>query len=392
MIRRMRSKHDMFHKQVETLTAVVCMCGFLFFANSATAQDRVTVSTAEAPNLAVLSSQQWREIETAVRRGLVFIANSQQTDGSFIAPAQGQPGITSLCVMAFLAGGHTPGTGPYGDRLENAIDYVLTTQQQSGLLSVDPRGSGRGGRPNYNHAITGLMLGEAYGMTSDGLSDRIRLAIPRALKFSRMRQTLRKRHPRDKGGWRYIRPYGPNDSDLTATGWQLMFYRSAKNAEFDVPAEFISDAMGYVRRCYQSDEGAFVYGLAKDEEHYASGGTVGSGIVALSMGGEHHTEMAQAGGRWILRHPFTRYNRRQRHDDRYHYSAYYCSQAMFQLGGDYWKRFYPELQQVLLANQRSDGSWDPESGTDGQFGNAYTTSLAVLALTPPYQMLPIYQR
>ena len=40
----------------------------------------------------------------------------------------------------------------------------------------------------------------------------------------------------------------------------------------------------------------------------------------------------------------------------------------------------------------ADGSWDAESNRDGQFGNVYTTALAVLALTPPYQLLPIHQR
>lgn len=142
-----------------------------------------------------------------------------------------------------------------------------------------------------------------------------------------------------------------------------------------------------------AERGGFLYSLDSDwNEYYVSGGTVGAGIVALAMGGQHQTEMAQAGGRWILQHPFTNYNRRERVDDRYHYSAYVCSQAMFQLGGDYWERFYPELQEVLLENQNGDGSWVPEAMQDGNYGNAYTTALAVLSLTPPYQLLPIYQR
>jgi len=371
-----------------TCAAVVC-----FFPAAVTvAQERARTDSNNTPNLKVLSAGQWQQIDTAVDRGLEFIARNQQADGSFMAPRSGQPGISSLCIMAFLSRGHVPGMGPYGDQLERAIEFVLSTQHSSGVLSIDPRGSGRGGRPNYNHAIAGLMLGEVYGMTTGDLNERIRKAVPRALAFSRMRQTRRKGHARDHGGWRYIARYGANDSDLTATSWQLMFYRSAKNAEFEVPAAFIDDAMGYVRRCYVPQRGEFVYGLALDEEHYASGGTVGGGIVALAMGGEHHTEMAQAGGRWILKHPFTHYNRRQQSDDRYHYSAYYCSQAMFQLGGKYWERFYPDLQKVLLTNQQRDGSWDREARHDGQFGNVYTTALTVLALTPPYQLLPIYQR
>ena len=69
------------------------------------------------------------------------------------------------------------------------------------------------------------------------------------------------------------------------------------------------------------------------------------------------------------------------------------SQAMAQLGGRYWEEFFPQLVDVLLENQAADGSWpaEPHSGDD-KFGNAYTTALAVLSLTPPYQLLPVYQR
>ena len=47
---------------------------------------------------------------------------------------------------------------------------------------------------------------------------------------------------------------------------------------------------------------------------------------------------------------------------------------------------------VLLENQQADGSWPPEGNRDGYFGSAYTTALVILALSPPYQLLPIYQR
>jgi hypothetical protein len=65
---------------------------------------------------------------------------------------------------------------------------------------------------------------------------------------------------------------------------------------------------------------------------------------------------------------------------------------MFQLGGDYWSRFFPKLLRVLADAQRPDGSWALESADDSEYGNVYTTSLAVLTLATPYQMLPIYQR
>jgi hypothetical protein len=82
-------------------------------------------------------------------------------------------------------------------------------------------------------------------------------------------------------------------------------------------------------------------------------------------------------------------------DDHEHwfYSCFYSSQAMFQLGGRYWREFYPTMAKTLISNQRRDGSWDRDCHDyDHQFGQAYTTALAVLALSPPYQLLPIFQR
>jgi hypothetical protein len=75
-----------------------------------------------------------------------------------------------------------------------------------------------------------------------------------------------------------------------------------------------------------------------------------------------------------------------------HYSAFYCSQAMFQLGGEHWHRFFPPFLKTLSEAQNNDGSWDRESVRDMKYGTVYTTALAVLALATPYQLLPIYQR
>jgi hypothetical protein len=66
---------------------------------------------------------------------------------------------------------------------------------------------------------------------------------------------------------------------------------------------------------------------------------------------------------------------------------------MYQLGGDYWKEYFPSTVKALLENQRPDGSWHPETmQRDRPFGNAYTTALVVLSLGAPNQFLPIFQR
>ena len=114
----------------------------------------------------------------------------------------------------------------------------------------------------------------------------------------------------------------------------------------------------------------------------------------MSLGGQHQTEIAREAGDWLLRHPFDRYRVKvpPKKPDRFFYGAFYCSQAMFQLGGRYWAEFYPVMVKTLLDHQRKDGSWDPELPSDNIYGNVYSTTMAVLAISPPYQLLPIFQR
>ena len=40
----------------------------------------------------------------------------------------------------------------------------------------------------------------------------------------------------------------------------------------------------------------------------------------------------------------------------------------------------------------TEGSWEPEREKDGLYGNAYTTALASIALSVPFQLIPIFQR
>jgi hypothetical protein len=52
--------------------------------------------------------------------------DAQRLDGT------GHLGVTGLCGMAFLAGGHVPGRGRYGDVVGRAVDAVLSCVHESG--------------------------------------------------------------------------------------------------------------------------------------------------------------------------------------------------------------------------------------------------------------------
>jgi hypothetical protein len=378
---------------------ISCALTFFIFIQSLPQTRSETPATnshpARRPTVEILGEAGWRNVEHSVEKGLDYLAAQQRADGSFEAPPTGQPGITSLCVLAFLSRGHLREQGPYGRRLTKAIDFVLSCQRKDGLLSyVEPEpqhvhdGASHAG--NYNHAIAGLMLGEVYGMCRGDQHERIKKSIERGIVFMRSQQLKPKRQAIDKGGVRYIRPRTTIDADLSVTSWQLTFMRSARNAEFDVPKEYVDDAMQFVRGCYDTRIKTFIYGHST-RDHMPTWGVAGGGIISLELGADHGTEMARNAGTWLLSQTIDRYNRGG--NGPYHYGLYYASQGMFQLGGEYWDKFYPRLAEALTKFQQNDGSWDIEQDYNGNgFGQTYTTALSVLALTPPYQLLPIYQR
>ena len=341
----------------------------------------------------VLSAAKRRQVDRSVDRALAWLVAGQASNGSFPARPQGQPGITSLCAQALLTRGHLPGTGPYGRSLDKAIVYMLSCQRPSGLISrmppeprLVPLGASRAGM--YSHAVTGVVLCEVYGMTDLRTSARIGAVIEKALAFTRRKQTEPKRDPVSQGGWRYLRPKPRGaGSDLCVTAWQLMFLRAARNAGFQVPEEQIDEAMSFVRGCFVPGRGTFNYIHPSWRYHRMTPAMAGSGILSFALAGRHNSLVAQSTGRWVLRTDFDNPSRSW-----FFYGGYYCSQAMFQLGGEHWRRFYPRLSRALLSCQRTDGSWGPNWKDDRIWGKAFTTAVGAQALMVPYQLLPIYQR
>lgn len=347
-----------------------------------------------------LSPAQWGQVESCVDRALAWIATQQAPDGSFPTEPAGQPAVTSLCVLAFLSRGHQPGVGPYGAQLNRAIDFVLSCQMADGLFSYgtpEPfiEAYGPSHTATYNHAIAGLMLGEVFGHVTGQRSKNVKHAVQKAVQFTLDLQTRPKKYANDKGGWRYLyvsHPPGDADSDLSVTGWQLMFLRSARNAEFKVPQEYIDDSMDYIRRSWDAQAGVFLYEISAHESKPHGRGLMGSAILSLSLGGRHNSPEALAAGDWLLAHPFHNFGESAGRHDRFFYSTYYCSQAAAQLGGRYWTGIFPPIVHILLQIQHPDGSFPVETLGDGVFGADYSTAMAVLSLTPAYQILPVYQR
>lgn len=356
------------------------------------------------PNLPVLNDEQLKRLDTSVERGLEWLATQQKADGSFKSIETGQPAVTALCVMAFLAQGKTTSDREYGPVISKAIDFICAQQKRNGLLSAIspnavpiPRGSVAQQEQLtpaiYNHAIGSLALAEAYGQCTGEQSKRVAGVVEKALSATLEMQSWRK-HRRDKGGWRYLCKPHPEDSDLSVTGWMVMFLRSARNAGFDVPTESVDKAVAYMESCFQKQTGTFCYVSRYPKS--VTRAMVGAGVLAMAHAGKHKSEMAKKASDYILKCDFTKFNHEPQCqvtwlNDRYNYGVFLCTQAMYQQGGEYWQQFYPPVVEAIVGAQDADGSWPPEP-RDKEFGNCYTTSLCVLSLSVSDQLLPIFQR
>ena len=314
------------------------------------------------------------EMDTAVDRALEFLQRTQESDGGWRAGRSKSAAITGLCVMAFLSAGHVPREGPYGETVEKGVRWVLQAQRANGVIAV---GSGF---EMYHHGICALMLAEVAGMTDDKLGAEVRKSLERAVEVILKAQRSSGAH---RGGWRY--QVVGFDADISVTGWQLLALRASKNLGCDVPPESIDGAVEFVLRCQDPATGGFRYQPGIRETNAARTGT---GILALEICGKerHRSPEALKAGGYLIRHP-PRWG-----EQNFYYAVYYCSQAMFQLGDNYWKFYRPQLHETLLRNQSANGSWYGGDFRGREFGPQYGTAMGVLALTVEYRYLPIYQR
>lgn len=321
-------------------------------------------------------AQTEEQVDKALDKALAFLSKQQQKNGSFSPPrVPDSTAVASLSVMAFLAKGHTPGGGPYGDVINKGIDYILTTQKPNGMLI----GTNPTNGPMYAHAISTLLLSEVSGMVDDARQKKIDKVLPLALKAILGAQQVKKQ-PVMQGGWRYDVSSG--DSDISCTGWALMSLRSARNSGATVAKESIDQAIGFITNCRMPD-GGFAYqpgggsGLAR----------TGTGLLCLELCGKHGDDAAKKAGDWVLAHlP------RNVAGDFFYYSLYYSSQGMFQLGGPHWEKWAVHMYPFMLKIQQADGSWPQGGANESQVGLCYSTAMGVLAMSVSCRQLPIYQR
>jgi hypothetical protein len=335
-----------------------------------------------------------RPLQDAAERGLTWLASRQEANGGWTADvghkqrdeyhvlssiaeqkARGQAhlGVTAFCGLAFLAGGHLPGRGKYGDVVDAVLRYVLAHTEENGYL--------RDGETRmYSHAFATLFLAEAYGMVRQ---PAIKVSLERAVHWIVDNQNR-------YGAWRY-NPF-TIEADLSVTVCQLQALRAARNIGIEVPRSCIDAALEYVLRSRVTagyHAGLFHYKIhgrgaySKPDEFSINA----AAVTALASAGNYDQEL-WAPALDLVDEKYVETRRYYADHYYYWYGNYYACQAFFWAGGPRFHAYYSRLADDLLALQRKDGSWRNETGP----GDAFSTAVGALILQLPRQYLPIFQR
>lgn len=337
-----------------------------------------------------------RRTVQAVDRALGWLADNQNRDGSWTGSVglklnqayeveradQPHVGVTALAGMAFLAGGHLPDRGRYGETISHATDFVLScVDPNSGFIQ-------RNGTRMYSHAFATLYLAEVSGMTRRA---DLRESLQRAVDLIVKSQN-------ELGSWRY-EPFAV-ESDMSITVCQLMALRAARNIGIKVPKSTIDRAVRYVRDSYiTQDESSQLY---FNEDYYflrrggfkyqmqdntrSSFALTAAGIAAMYNAGVYSDDKLQLSLE-VLKDSYKLVEDRSDHYF-YWYGHYYAVQAMYVAGDPWWSWYYKRIRRDLLEQQKREGFWVNTYGP----GDAFSTAVASIILQVPYRYLPILQR
>jgi hypothetical protein len=325
--------------------------------------------------------------EAAVARGLRWLANHQNSDGSWSisgfhragncecngdgAYGGKSPG-TALAMLPFLGAGQTHLTGKYRGTVSRGLKWLIENQDADG----DLRAGSNGNEGMYTHGQAAIVLCEAFAMTGD---EALRIPAQKSVDFIVAAQY------RD-GGWRYSPGPRSQRGDTSVVGWQLMALQSARSANLTIPDETWGMADLYLDSVQHNGGSRYSY--------QAGGGptnvmTAEALLCRMYLGWAMDKPGLTEGVQWLAESHLPRENQN-------HYYWYYGTQVMHHHGGPEWEAWNLRMRDILCETQETRGhlagSWAPRGEHSGAGGRIYCTALSICTLEVYYRHLPIFRQ
>ena len=342
-----------------------------------------------------------RGTEQALREALDWLAAHQGPDGSWDADGfatecgeigagecggKGQAthdvGVTGLALLALMGDGHTTDRGRYRDTVRSGVAWLYRQQDRhTGSIGEEVSHD-----HVYDHAIATLAVCEAYYF---GRSPLAKEAAQGAVDYIH-----RARNP--YGAWRYdVPPIGDNDTSVT--GWMMFALAAARDAGLRVDEAALQAGLDWIdevtdgsgRVGYDRLEGLSSRTPANEAWPRDKGEAMTAVGLLCRLFVGRDLERTRRDGRPILQLQADLLARKPpvwdesgKGCDMYYW--YYGTYAMFQIGGDPWRKWNAAMKSAVVEHQRrqgdAKGSWDPVGPWGYSGGRVYSTALMTLCL------------
>lgn len=361
------------------------LLGILFCASILQATPLQAEILQDPPADSTSTTGKWSEIrgplhnaktERCIRKGIQFLVDQQNGVGAFSSTYP--VAVTALAGMAMLGAGAEFGSGPQGQALEKAVDYLTSPIRSNERGYLEDRGESRSRMHGHTYAI--LFLSQVIGQVPTPQREKeIRKVIRSGVDLILSCQTA-------KGGWGYDPSDPLDEASLTVCCIQAL--RSAKESGVHVPKETIDRALEYLRKC-ATEDGTFRYSLTRSVDRTSYEITAAS-ISTMDAAGEYSLEERKRGMDYIRR--LIEKGARSRKgafkvaSNFPYYGNFYVGQILQQSRGELWDRWSRSVWPQLVGLQKESGSWE------SRYGQEYATAMALLILELPMGYLPLYDR
>lgn len=278
--------------------------------------------------------------------------------------------LTGLSLLAYLGAGYTHTEGKYADTVARGLDFLIRSQKPSGDLRGRSKAVGM-----YCHAMATLAVCEAFALTGD---ERLKGPAQSAVAFLVDAQA--------EGGaaWRY-EPKAPV-GDTSILGWAVLALRSGRAVGFPVPDDCIGGVQAWLDGVGSGKSG----GLSRYQpwKEVTPTMTAEAWVCRWFLKLDPNAKRNREAADYLIEHGPDR--------DPYNlYYWYYGTLAMYQQGGDDWRRWNDAVRDRIVRKQRTTGhmtgSWDPDDSQWGTYGGRiYSTALATMTLEVYYRFLRTY--
>lgn len=352
-------------------------------------QPVLAIGTVPSPRDALAKSEP--AAAAAILRGVTWLLEQQQADGrwdSDAAPdgagsAVNDVGVTGLALLAIAREGTTARTDPRHDALLRGCHWLVSQQQEQGLL-----GEKAAHTYIYGHAIATLGLCATAAATGTA---EARTAAEAALGYLEA-------HRNPFMVWRYMPRDGDNDTSVTT--WATLACLAGKELGLTVPAPTLQSVRLYLVAVTDAD-GRAGYSRAGEPSSRLQHQTQrfppeqGEAMTAAALWcrqalGERAVDAPQLadGAALLLAKPPVWDPANGKVDLCY---WFFASEALRRLGDPATSQTWrPQLVAALVQGQRQGGtaagSWDPVDPWGSEGGRLYSTALGVLALQALYDV------